>query len=62
MRRSLAGLILCVLLAGCSGPAPTPAQPQSDGAETLHGQVLEDAREVAGQVEDRLAELDSMLP
>ena len=51
-----------VLLAGCGGPAPTPVQSPSDGAETLHGQVLDGAREVAGQVEDRYAELESMLP
>ena len=62
MRRSLAGLILTVLLAGCGGPAPTPVQSPSDGAETLHGQVPDGAREVAGQVEDRYAELESMLP
>ena len=63
MRRSLAGLTLCALLAGCGGSAPAPTtQPPSDDAQTLHGQVLDNARDVAGQVEDRQAELESMLP
>ena len=51
-----------MLLAGCGESAPTPVEPVSEGAETLHGQVLDNAREVAGQVEERQAELESMLP
>ena len=62
MRRSLAGLLLAIQVAACSGTAPAPTQAPSDGAETLHGQVLDDARDVAGQVADRQAELESMLP
>jgi hypothetical protein len=62
MRRSLAGLLLAFVVTACSGTAPAPTQPPSDGAETLHGQVLDGAREVAGLMEDRQAEMESMLP
>ncbi|MCJ7724886.1 MAG: hypothetical protein MUP76_00650 [Acidimicrobiia bacterium] len=63
LKRSLVGAVVCVLLAGCGGSAPSdPALPAGDEAKSLPIQVLDDARDVAGQIEQRQADLESMIP
>lgn len=63
MKRSLAATMLCVLLAGCGGAAPSdPALPAGDEDSSLPIQVLDNARDVAGQIEQRQADLESMIP
>jgi len=57
------GFVLCGILAGCSGStAPDPAAPPVGEPQTLPGQVLTDARDVAGQLEQRQADMESMIP
>ncbi len=57
------GLVLCGILAGCSGSsAPDPAVPAAEDSKTLPVQVLTDARDVAGQLEQRQANMESMVP
>jgi hypothetical protein len=62
-KRSLAAAMLCVLLAGCGGSGPSePALPSTDEAKSLPIQVLDDARDVAGQIDQRQADMESMIP
>jgi len=63
MKRSLCAAVLCLVLAGCGGSAPSdPALPAGDEAKSLPVRVLDDAREVAGQIEQRQADMESLIP
>ena len=57
------GFVLCGILTGCSGSStPDPAAPPVEEPKTLPVQVLTDARDVADQIEQRQADLESMIP
>jgi len=57
------GFVLCGILAGCSGSsAPDPTAPPAEEPRTLPVQVLTDARDVADQLEQRQADMESMIP
>jgi len=57
------GLVLGGILAGCSGSsAPDPAVPAAEDSKTLPVQVLTDALDVADQLEQRQADMESMVP
>jgi hypothetical protein len=64
-RRALAALLasLGMALGACAtaGPAPTTAPPAGEQAETPAA-VLDQARDVASQLEQREADLESQLP
>ena len=64
-RRALASLLaaLCLTLSACAaaGPAPTTAPPAGDQSGSPAA-VLDQAREVASQLEQREADLESMIP
>jgi hypothetical protein len=63
-RRTLASLLaaLCLTLGACAtaGPAPTTAPPAGD--QSGPAAVLDQAREVASQLDQREADLESMIP
>ena len=62
-KRSIIGVLLCVLLAGCSGASPSdPAAPVTEESEILPIRVLDDARDIADQVEQRQADLEAAIP
>jgi len=62
-KRSLIGVLLCALLASCSASAPSdPGAPAVDEAQILPVRVLDDARDVADQVEQRQAEMEALIP
>ena len=57
------GFVLCGILTGCSASStPDPTVPSADETKSLPVQVLTDARDVAGQVEQRQADMESMIP
>jgi outer membrane lipoprotein-sorting protein len=64
-RRALAALlaVLCLTLGACAaaGPTPTTAPPAEDQSGNPAA-VLDQAREVAHQLEQREADLESMIP
>lgn len=64
-RRALAALLasLCLALSACAtaGPAPTTAPPGEDQPGSPAA-VLDQAREVASQLDQREADLESMIP
>jgi hypothetical protein len=62
--RTVTTVALVVSLASCSGGDgdPDPAAPGPEEPRTLQGQVLQDAQEIAGQLEQRQADLESMVP
>ncbi len=61
--RAVATAVVAVMLAACSGGgSPEPAATVPEEPQTLQGQLLRDAQDVAGQLEQRQAELESMLP
>ena len=61
--RFLGGFVLCGILAGCCGSStPDPAVPAVEESTILPTRVLTDARDVAGQVEQRQADLEAMIP
>lgn len=56
-------LAMTLVLGACTGSgSPAPSAPDPGEPRTLQGQVLRDAQDVAGQLEQRQAELESMLP
>jgi len=62
-KRSIIGVLLCAFLAGCSGASPSdPATPTTAESKSLPIRVLDDAREVADQLEQRQAELEAAIP
>ena len=62
-RRFFVGFALCGILAGCSASStPDPTVPPADEPKSLPIQVLTDARDVADQVEQRQADMESMIP
>jgi hypothetical protein len=64
-RRTLAAVLaaLCLALGACAtaGPAPTTAPPAGDQSVSPAA-VLDQAREVSSQLEQRQADLESMIP
>jgi hypothetical protein len=62
--RVLTAAVLGVILAACSGGGggPDPSAPGPEEPRTLQGQVLQDAQDVAEQLEQRQADLESMIP
>jgi hypothetical protein len=64
-RRTLAALLaaLCLTLSACAaaGPATTTTPPAGDRSGSPAA-VLDQAREVASQLEQRDADLESMIP
>jgi hypothetical protein len=63
-RRAVTTVLLVMSLASCSGGGsdPDPAAPGPEEPRTLQGQVLQDAQDVADQLEQRQADLESMVP
>jgi hypothetical protein len=63
-RRAVTTVLLVVSLASCSGGGggPDPGAPGPEESRTLQGQVLQDAQDVADQLEQRQADLESMVP
>ncbi|MBU1866132.1 MAG: hypothetical protein KKE89_06925 [Actinobacteria bacterium] len=62
-KRSVAAVLLCALLASCTGSAPSePALPSVEEAKGLPAQVLDDARDIAGQLDQREADLEAAIP
>jgi hypothetical protein len=62
-RCTSAAAALALILAGCSGGGgPGPAGPGPDEPRTLQGQVLQDAQGVGAQLEQRQADMESMIP
>jgi PBP1b-binding outer membrane lipoprotein LpoB len=63
-KRAAGTAILAVILASCSGGGggPSPGATVPEEPRTLQGQVLQDAQDVASQLEQRQADLESMLP
>ena len=63
-RRALAAVLAALCLGACAAATPAPTTgpaPALDGASTPAA-VLEQAREVADQLEQRQAELETMVP
>jgi PBP1b-binding outer membrane lipoprotein LpoB len=61
--RVVAATVLACVLSACSGGnTPDPAAPASEEPRTLQGRVLQDAQDVANQLEQRQADLESMVP
>ena len=55
--------MLCGLLAGCGrSSTPDPVVPPAEEPKSLPVRVLTDAQDVAGRVEQRQADLESMVP
>ena len=62
-RNFFVGFMLCGILTGCSGSStPDPAAPSVEEPKTLPVQILTDARDVADQIEQHQADMESMLP
>ena len=62
-RRVLAALALVVVAACSSGTGPAPAQPAPEvGPTELPGRVLSDAQDVADRLNQREADLESLIP
>jgi hypothetical protein len=64
IRRTLVAAAVALVVAGCSGGTdPEPASPTTEPAGSgLPTQVLDDARDVAGDLEQRQTDMESMLP
>jgi len=63
VRHFFVGFVLCGILTGCSGSStPDPTVPPVEETKSLPVQVLTDARDVAGQVEQRQADMESLIP
>ena len=64
MRHVAAAAVLATVLGGCAGgSSPDPAAPVPDDEPSgLPTQVVQDAQDVADQLEQRYVDMESMVP